>query len=127
MHLVGILFILVVCFVISQGITVGDVMTAVPEVAKFNTQVPVLRLPKSNYFFVNGTKYELRFFSFYMGTDACSVFDMYARGTNITDQPLLPYPTDSLINPLSFVVSDNTTYLVLSVLPACKNCSCGKK
>jgi len=95
MRLIPVFLILTACWALGQSITVGDVMAAVPEVAKFNTQVPVLRLSKSNYFTVNGTKYELRFFSFFRYAKGC-LFRFFDRVEG-REGPTLPISHFSLI------------------------------
>ena len=107
----------------SEGLTIGDVITNVPTMADFHTQVAVFRSPHTNIFWVNDSMegyqaYELRMFAFYMGPNLCSVFGMYVEATGLNNTVLTPtVDPQAILQPLSYYNITSDLYLILSVLP----------
>lgn len=111
---VKLLLVFILAAHIVRAVTIGDLLS-VSHIANFHTQPTMLRLPHSNAITLNGTKYELRVFAFYMN-QVCSVFGMFARATNITEVELQPSQESVFIHPLYYYESTPELYLVISLM-----------
>jgi hypothetical protein len=100
----------------NQALSINDIISAVPSIGRFRSQIPVWNnCPGS--FSVNNTIYDMRMFAFYLGSNSNSVtFIEYAKDTNLTEKILTMDSTNPLIQPLSFYINTPSVYLIISAL-----------
>jgi len=97
-------------------LTINDVIISVPEIENFVSNVPILRLPDSNYMQINDEPYELRLFSFYIPSNDKITFGEYVRSKDLQNDEIKMYENGSSINPLSYHLVNSEIYLLISLL-----------
>ena len=100
----------------ESKLTLGDFLKFQP-IAEFKPDSSVLRLKDSNIFTLNSVKYELRLFTFQLkyGSPCFQHFGDYIGYNELENVVLVVPPNHPLPDILSYSVSDDSCYIILSV------------